>query len=67
MLTRKIVDAVDCDLILVEPFGHGLCDVSDPGTDIEPHAERALPEYPGAATQNTAAGTNVLWQSMFGD
>jgi universal stress protein E len=64
MLTSKIVDAVDCDLILVEPVDR---DLSDPGADIEPHAERVLPEDPVAAMQNTATSTSVLWQSMFGD
>jgi universal stress protein E len=67
MLTSKIVDAVDCDLILVEPVDHELSAVNESGTDIEPHAERVLPEDPPAAPHNTATGTGVLWQSMFGD
>jgi hypothetical protein len=67
MLTSKIVDAVDCDMILVEPVDRELSDVRDPAADIESHAERVLPEDPAAAPQNTARGSSVLWQSMFGD
>ena len=67
MLTSKIVDAVDCDMILVEPVAHELSDVGDPAADIESHAERVLPEDPAAAPQSTARGSSVLWQSMFGD
>jgi universal stress protein E len=67
MLTSKIVDAVDCDVILVEPVDHELSDVSDPAADIESHVERVLFEDPAAAPQNTATGSSVLWQSVFGD
>lgn len=67
MLTSKVVEAVDCDMILVEPADHERCDVSDPDPDIERPVERVLPEDPAAGPQNTATGSSVVWQSMFGD
>jgi K+-sensing histidine kinase KdpD len=59
-LTSKIVDAVDCDLILVERGVRGLSDSSDPNTA---HID-------GAAVEESVAskpGSSVLWQLMFGD
>jgi len=63
-LTSKIVDAVDCDLILVERGAHGLSDSTDPSTD---HIDDAGAEDSAAMQQPSKSGSSVLWQSMFGD
>jgi universal stress protein E len=61
MLTSKIVDAVDGDLILVEPTDHDLSAAPERDTDS------AAAEDSAAMKQPSASGSSVLWQSMFGD
>jgi universal stress protein E len=63
MLTSKIVEAVDCDLILVERSDHELIDATDP--DTVPDSGAA--EDSAAMHQPSGAGSSVLWQAMFGD
>jgi universal stress protein E len=63
-LTSKIVDAVDCDLILVERGAHGLSASTDPDTD---RVDGAAGEESAAMPQSSKSGSGVLWQSMFGD
>jgi universal stress protein E len=67
MLTSRIVDAVDCDLILVERVDHDLSVASDAGADLEQHAAGEASEDSTSMQQRSASGSSVLWQSMFGD
>ena len=66
MLTSKIVDAVDCDLILVERSDHDLSNTIDPDADHTDHTDGGAYEDP-AAMQQPSSGSSVLWESMFGD
>jgi K+-sensing histidine kinase KdpD len=67
MLTSKIVDAVDCDLILVEPIDHDLSEASDLSAAPDRDTDSAAAEDSAAMKQPSASGSSVLWQSMFGD
>ena len=66
MLTSKIVDAVDCDLILVERSDRHLSNTTDPDADHADHTGSGAVEDP-AAMQQPSSGSSVLWESMFGD
>jgi universal stress protein E len=66
MLTSRIADAVDCDLILVGRSDRGLTDTAEPSADDADHTDSAVSED-SDGMQPSASGSSVLWQSMFGD
>jgi universal stress protein E len=67
MLTSKIADAIDCDLILVERSAPDVSDLFDPNADHTDGADSAADKNSGAMRQLSASGSSILWQSMFGD
>ena len=66
MLTSRIADAVDCDLILVGRSDRGQTDAAEPSADDADHTDSAVAED-SDGMQPSASDSSVLWQSMFGD
>ncbi len=60
-LTSKIVDAVDCDLILVERSVHGLSDSTDPNTD---HLDGGAAEDSAAVQHPLESGSGEFWRQQ---
>lgn len=65
MLTSRIVDAVDCDLILVERSDRDLTDTTDPSAADADHCDSAGPEHSARMQRSSASRSSVLRQSMF--
>ncbi len=67
MLTSKIVDTVDCDLILVERNDHDLSHATDPDAGHTDRTDSLAAGNSTAMQHPSASGSGILWQSMFGD